>query len=198
MKRIVFIILYFLSAQVSAGKADEVISALGVSKDDFKLIFLGGRCESDWSATVDKSDFKDESALGYIGVTSKYFVSKEIDGKIVLSPGKKCLAISDYYFNQVESKVIEEFIKKDIDFSKKYGFSFLDALFIERTQNFSWNGEVSGFNRKHAESLKKKGLFIITEQSSTFNGKSSKVYSGKITPIGEAFYDQIFQEAELT
>jgi hypothetical protein len=192
-KNIYFIFaIFLLSSHVGANQLVDFTSALGVSKDDLKNIWFGARCEPDWSMTIEKSTFEDESLLGYIAVQSSFFSAKESNGKIVLSPGKKCIALNDYYFKKIESEVIGEFIEKDKAFTKNYGFSVLDAIFIERCEYFSINGKVSSFKLRHAESLKEKGIFTITEENSTFNGTPSKAYSGKITEKGKDFHTRVF------
>jgi len=66
--------------------------------------------------------------------------------KSLLAQAVKCKSLNRYYFESVSSLEINEFIKQDVKFIAEYGYSVIDAIFIENTQYYSWNG---GFNEIH-------------------------------------------------
>lgn len=193
MRTLTFILIFTLTV-CFATDVDNTIDSLGLSKSDLKEVWFAGRCDEDWSITVNKEIVKNKDMLAYKAITSEFFIKENSqNNEVKLSAGEKCKALNMYYFDDKKSDAIINFIDQDTQFIAKYGYSVLDAIYIEDTQFFSWNGKISKYHKVHAKTLARKGLFSIEEKSSTFNGKPSISLSGKRTPLGDELYTKVFK-----
>ncbi len=192
MRPLVFITL-FVAMTCSAEQVEDVIAPLGLSKDDLKDVWHSGRCEPGWSVVVDKAILEKKELLGYKGLNTEFFLRKELSNRTILQAGLKCAALNKYYFQDVVDQEIEQFIKQDKKFIREHGFSVLDAVYIEKTQFFNFNGNVGEFPIKYAKRLVEKGLFTLKEKESEFNGEPSISFSGKRTNAGDQFHDKIYK-----
>jgi hypothetical protein len=180
-----------------ADKVDEVIQPLGLSKEDLMAVWHEGRCDPGWSIQVDSEVLKNNGLLGYIGLKAGFFEQEDSGNTITLRSGRKCAALNQYYFQGTPGTDINEFIGRDKLFTEKYGYSVLDAIYIEHIQFYSWNGNVGKFRLNHAKELARKGLFTLKQEASTFNGNPSVAFSGKRTSAGDQFHGKVFRSASI-
>lgn len=193
MRTSVFIILLATITPCIAGETDEIIQPLGLPKEDLKDVWHAGRCDPDWSVKVDHEVLKDKGLLGYKGLNSRFFQSAGTGDKVTLRAGMKCEALNKYYFQREPSIEIGKFISRDKRFVEKYGYSVIDAIYVEEIQFYNWNGNVGKFRLKHARELARKGLYTLKQKESEFNGKPSVAFSGERTAAGDRFHDNVFQ-----
>jgi hypothetical protein len=180
------------SASCFADSIDGVIQPLGLSREDLNDTWYSGRCAPEWSIEIEQEIANDVNLLGYKGLESGFFESEDVGDMVRLRAGSKCAALTAYYFEGVQSHEISEFIDRDKTFIAKYGYTVLDAIYVEKAQFFSMNGEVDKFRLKFVSELARKGLFTLTQESSTFNGKPSIAHIGKRTSLGDEFHDKVF------
>jgi hypothetical protein len=193
MRISLFLLLIVIANACLADSIDEVIHPLGLSKEDLMAIWHDGRCDPGWSIRVDSEILKDKALLGNIGLKAGFFEREDSENRITLRSGGRCVALNQYYFQGTQDADIDEFIGRDKSFIEKYGYSVLDAVYVERTQFYSWNGDVGEFRLNHAKELARKGLFTLKQEASKFNGKPSVAFSGRRTAAGDQFHDKVFQ-----
>lgn len=194
--RISFLVLLLLVAtSCFAEEVDKTVRSLGLTKADLQAIWHAGRCDPAWSVTVAPKMLQNKSLLGYKGLSAGFFKQENVAGGVKLSPGKKCVALNRYYFQSARSKPISNFVARDKQFIAKYGYSVLDAIYVEHTQFYTFNGRVGNFRLRYAKELARKGLFTFVKKASTFNGKPSVAFSGRRTAKGNRFHDQVFHHS---
>lgn len=187
-----FTLSMLISTSCWADSTAEVIHPLGLSKEDLKSVWHDGRCDPDWSIKLDQEVVKDRDLLAYKALESGFFEREDAGEMVILRSGEKCDALNKYYFQGIPGDVIDDFIERDKGFTKKYGFSVLDAIYIERAQFYNWNGRVSQFQLLYMKELVRKDLFTLEQKESTFNGEPSIAYSGERTSVGDEFHDKVF------
>ena len=192
MRACTFTFLMAISTSCFADSIDEVIRPLGLSKEDLKDVWYSGRCEPEWSIEIEREIVNDVNLLGYKGLESEFFESEDAGDMVRLRAGSKCAALTAYYFQGVQSPEISDFVDRDKTFIETYGYTVLDAIYIETAQFFSMNGEGNKFQLKYAREMARKGLFTLTQKASTFNGKPSIAYIGNRTSLGDEFHDKVF------
>lgn len=192
MRVSLFLLLIVTTNACWADPINEVIHPLGLSKEDLMAIWHDGRCDPGWSIQMDSNVLEDKTLLGYIGLKAGFFEREDAENTTTLRSGRRCVALNQYYFQGIPDADIDEFIDRDKLFIEKYGYSVMDAIYIERTQFYSWNGNVGEFRLGHAKELARKGLFTLKQEASKFNGMPSVAFSGKRTSVGDQFHGRVF------
>ena len=159
------------------------IKELGVDTDVFDELWPM-YCDLKLSKEMPFKDFKPVRFVKH-GIDNG-FLKTEISGEnIKISTGKTCKALSDYYFYDIESTVIQSFIKKDKVIRDKYKYSSIDLLKYPDTYqgNFTTYKPLPGYKEhiiKLMHRFKKENICIVEE---TIKTKRSIVKEGKVIEI---------------
>ena len=190
--------LIFISTFAQAGietdypEVKDTILTLGLKLDDFSTLWPF-YCNPKWSTTTSK---KSLSGVTFTkdSVNKHFFLSEKKGNKIKLRAGKKCKALNEYYFNNTNSDLISEFVKKDKIIKEKYGFSSIDLYKYPHNYqgNFTTNNPTPGYKElilKQMKRFKEKNIFNVKEtiKNSSYKRVDNDFVKIKVSPYS-TFY----------
>jgi len=190
--------MIFLSSFAQAGietdypEVTKTISTLGLELNDFSTLWPF-YCNPKWS-TITSNKSYNSSRFTRDSVNKQFLYSEKKEGNIKLSAGKKCNALNEYYFNNKNSGLISEFIKKDKSIRKKYGYSSIDLYKYPHNYqgNFTTYNPTPGYKKlilKQINRFKKQNIFIVKEtvKSTNYKRVGNEFVKVKVTPYSD-FY----------